>query len=59
MSVPMTLRKPFPVVGLLIGALVFLVRMVRRSQRDAAAPVLDAAQREKAKSLLQDTEPRS
>lgn len=40
---------------LLIGALVLLVRMVRRSQHSAKAPVLDPAQRAKAQSLLQDT----
>jgi hypothetical protein len=41
---------------LLIGALVLLVRMVRGSQRGAAPQTLDAAQREKAQSLLKDTE---
>lgn len=41
---------------LLIGALVGLARMVRRSQSSAAAPALDPAQREKAQALLQDTE---
>jgi cytochrome c-type biogenesis protein CcmH/NrfF len=41
---------------LLIGALFFLVRMVRRQQSGSAAPVLDADQRRKAQSLLKDTE---
>jgi len=41
---------------LLIGALVLLVRMVRRSHRSAVAPALDPAQRAKAQSLLQDSE---
>lgn len=39
---------------LLIGAIVVLVRMVRGSQRGAAPRTLDAAQREKAQSLLKD-----
>ena len=41
---------------LVIGALFGLSRMVRRNQRNAEAPSLDAAQRAKAQSLLQDTE---
>jgi cytochrome c-type biogenesis protein CcmH len=41
---------------LLLGAGVILVRMVRRSQRGDAPKVLDAAQREKAQSLLKDPE---
>lgn len=41
---------------LLIGAGVILVRMVRGSQRSGAPKVLDAAQREKAQSLLKDPE---
>lgn len=41
---------------LLIGAIVMLVRMVRRNQRSAKSPVLDAAQRKKAQSLLKDSE---
>lgn len=42
---------------LLLGAVFVLVRMVRNSQRaDAAPPALDAAQRAKAQSLLQDPE---
>ena len=41
---------------LLIGAGVILVRMVRSSQRTGAPKALDAAQREKAQSLLKDPE---
>jgi len=41
---------------LLIGAIVMLVRMVRRNQRSAESPLLDAAQRKKAQSLLKDSE---
>ncbi len=41
---------------LLIGAIFMLVRLVRRNQRSADAPVLDAAQRRKAQSLLKDSE---
>ncbi len=41
---------------LLIGAIFMLVRMVRRNQRSADAPLLDAAQRKKAQSLLKDSE---
>ena len=41
---------------LLIGAIVMLVRMVRSNQRGAESPVLDAAQRKKAQSLLKDSE---
>jgi cytochrome c-type biogenesis protein CcmH len=41
---------------LLIGAILMLVRMVRRNQRSAESPVLDAAQRKKAQSLLKDSE---
>jgi len=53
---PMTWALWFGPFLLLIGALTLLVRMVRRSQRSAATPVLDPAQRAKAQSLLQDTE---
>lgn len=53
---PMTWVLWFGPFLLLIGAVVMLVRMVRRSQRSAAAPTLDAAQRAKAQSLLKDTE---
>ncbi len=41
---------------LLIGALVGLARMVRRNQAQPPSPALDAAQRDKAQALLQDTE---
>lgn len=41
---------------LLLGALVVLLRLVRRNQRGAAPNPLDDAQREKAQSLLQDPE---
>ena len=41
---------------LLIGAVVVLVHMVRRSQRSAAPAALDPAQRAKAQSLLKDPE---
>lgn len=42
---------------LLAGAVFALVRVVRSSQRaDAAPPALDAAQRAKAQSLLQDSD---
>jgi len=39
---------------LLLGALVVLVRLVRRNQRNAAPTPLDPAQRAKAQSLLKD-----
>lgn len=55
---PVTWMLWFGPFVLLLGAVFLLVRMVRR-QRSGPAPVLDAAQREKAQSLLQDTEPRS
>jgi cytochrome c-type biogenesis protein CcmH len=44
---------------LLIAGIVVLVRVVRRNQRGGAAPEMDAAQRAKAQSLLQDSETRS
>lgn len=53
---PITWMLWFGPFLLLIGALVGLARMVRRSQSSAAAPALDPAQREKAQALLQDTE---
>lgn len=56
---PITWALWFGPFLLLIGALVVLVRMVRRSQRNAKTPALDSAQRAKAQSLLQDTESRS
>jgi cytochrome c-type biogenesis protein CcmH len=42
---------------LLIGAMYGLYRMVKRNQTAAATPGLDSAQRAKAQSLLQDSEP--
>jgi cytochrome c-type biogenesis protein CcmH len=53
---PITWALWFGPFLLLLGALVLLVRMVRRSQRNAEVPTLDPAQRAKAQSLLQDTE---
>jgi cytochrome c-type biogenesis protein CcmH len=41
---------------LLLGALYFLVRLVRGKQNTSEPPVLDAEQRKKAQSLLKDTE---
>lgn len=56
---PITWALWFGPFLLLIGALVVLIRMVRRNQRNAKTPALDPAQRAKAQSLLQDTESRS
>lgn len=53
---PVTYLLWFGPFILLIGALFFLVRMVRRKQNGAVAPTLDPAQRKKAQSLLQDSE---
>ncbi len=53
---PLTWMLWFGPFLLLIGALYFLVRLVRRQQASSAAPVLDAEQRRKAQSLLKDTE---
>jgi cytochrome c-type biogenesis protein CcmH len=53
---PITWLLWFGPFVLLIGAGVILVRMVRGNQRDDAPKVLDAAQREKAQSLLKDPE---
>ncbi|OGB31973.1 MAG: cytochrome C biogenesis protein CcmH [Burkholderiales bacterium RIFCSPLOWO2_12_FULL_61_40] len=53
---PITWMLWFGPFLLLIGALVGLVRMVRRNQGSATAPTLDTAQREKAQAILQDTE---
>lgn len=53
---PITWALWFGPFLLLFAALAMLVRMVRRRQRDSAAPGLDATQRAKAQSLLQDTE---
>jgi cytochrome c-type biogenesis protein CcmH len=44
---------------LLIAGIVVLVRVVRRNQRGSAAPEMDATQRAKAQSLLQDSETRT
>ena len=53
---PITWALWFGPFLLLIGALFLLVRMIKRSQRNTAAPALDTAQRAKAQSLLKDTE---
>lgn len=53
---PVTWMLWFGPFLLLLGALYFLVRLVRGKQNSAAPPVLDAEQRKKAQSLLQDTE---
>lgn len=53
---PITWMLWFGPFLLLIGALAGLARMVRRNQGSAPPPALDAAQREKAQTLLQDTE---
>lgn len=53
---PVTWLLWFGPFVLLIGAVVVLVRMVRNSQNSAAPKGLDAAQRAKAQSLLQDPE---
>jgi cytochrome c-type biogenesis protein CcmH len=56
---PVTWMLWFGPFILLIGALAGLVHMVRRNQNTPPPPALDAAQREKAQALLQETEPRS
>ena len=53
---PMTWALWFGPFLLMLGALFMLVRLIRRSQSNAATPELDPAQRAKAQSLLQDTE---
>lgn len=53
---PMTWVLWFGPFLLLIGAIVVLGRLVRGSHRSAGPKVLDAAQREKAQSLLKDSE---
>ena len=53
---PITWMLWFGPFLLLIGAVLLLVRLIRRNQRNAAPPVLDPAQRQKAQSLLKDTE---
>lgn len=54
---PVTWLLWFGPLLLLIGAVIVLVRMVRASGRDATAPPLDAAQREKAQRLLKEADP--
>jgi cytochrome c-type biogenesis protein CcmH len=41
---------------LLIGAIWLLINIIKRSQNQKNAPVLDAAQRAKAQALLQETD---
>ena len=53
---PMTWLLWFGPFLLLIGAVVVLVRTVRRNQRGAPPAALDPDQRKKAQSLLKDTE---
>jgi cytochrome c-type biogenesis protein CcmH len=53
---PLTWALWFGPFLLLIGAVIVLVRLVRRSQRSAAPAALDPIQRAKAQSLLQDPE---
>jgi cytochrome c-type biogenesis protein CcmH len=55
---PMTWMLWFGPFVLLLGALWALLRMVRLRHNEPPAPALNAAQREKAQALLQDTEPR-
>jgi cytochrome c-type biogenesis protein CcmH len=53
---PITWALWFGPFLLLIGAVVVLVRMVRKGQRNEVTPVLDAAQRARAQALLKDSE---
>lgn len=53
---PITWMLWFGPFILLLGALYFLVRLVRGRQNTSEPPVLDAEQRKKAQSLLKDTE---
>lgn len=53
---PLTYLLWFGPFLLLLGALVVLVRLVRRNQRSAVPATLDAAQRAKAQALLKDPE---
>ena len=53
---PITWALWFGPFLLLVGAVVVLVRMVRRNQRAAVPAVLDDAQRAKAQALLKDSE---
>ncbi|MBC7918202.1 MAG: cytochrome c-type biogenesis protein CcmH [Rhodoferax sp.] len=52
---PVTWLLWFGPVLLLVGALWGLYRLVRTTQREAVAPSLDPAQRERAQALLHDT----
>lgn len=54
---PVTWLLWFGPFVLLLGALWGLYRMVRSTQREATAPLLDAAQRERAEALLQNFSP--
>jgi cytochrome c-type biogenesis protein CcmH len=56
---PVTLLLWFGPFVLLLGALYFLIRMVRSNQRAAVPPALDATQREQAQALLQQTDSHS
>jgi cytochrome c-type biogenesis protein CcmH len=56
---PVTLLLWFGPFLLLLGALYFLIRMVRSNQPTAAPPALDATQREQAQALLQQTDSHS
>ncbi len=53
---PVTWLLWFGPVLLLIGAMVFLLRIIRASQRQTDQPKLDDAQRAKAQALLQNNE---
>ena len=53
---PITWMLWFGPFLLLLGAVLLLARLIRRNQRSAAPPVLDPQQRQKAQSLLKDTE---
>lgn len=53
---PITWLLWFGPFFLLLGALYFLLRLVRGKQNTSEPPVLDAEQRRKAQSLLKDTE---
>ena len=53
---PVTWMLWFGPLVLVLGAFVFLVRLVRRTQAASQPPAMDDAQRAKAKSLLKDPE---
>ena len=53
---PLTWLLWFGPFLLLIGAVLMLLRFIRRNQRSSAPPSLDAQQRKRAQSLLKDTE---